>query len=205
MLVNRKAEDLFGYSREELFGQPIEMLVPQRYRHGHPEHVSAFFAKPQARAMGVGRELYGCRKRLQGTEVPVEIGLNPIETPEGLCTLASIIDVTERKRAEVAHERLAAIVEFSDDAIVSKTPDGVIVSWNRGAEQLFGYTMQEAIGKSIFMLWFQNGWSMKNIACLKKFNAKRGRITLKPCGAARTVAKSTCRSGSRLSAMPQAT
>jgi PAS domain S-box-containing protein len=150
ILVNRKTEDMFGYSREELLGQSIEMLVPQRYREEHPAHVSAFFVQPKARAMGAGRELYGCCK--DGTEVPVEIGLNPIETPEGLCTLASIIDVTERKRAEVAHERLAAIVEFSDDAIVSKTPDGVIVSWNRGAEQLFGYTAEETIGKPIFML-----------------------------------------------------
>ncbi|MBV8665535.1 MAG: PAS domain S-box protein [Burkholderiaceae bacterium] len=150
ILVNRKTEDLFGYSREELLGKPIEMLVPQRYRQEHPAHVGAFFSQPKARAMGLGRELYGCRK--DGTEVPVEIGLNPIETPEGACTLASIIDISERKRAEAAHERLAAIVEYSEDAIIGKGLDGMIVSWNRGAEQLFGYTSEEAIGKPVLML-----------------------------------------------------
>lgn len=150
VLVNQRTENLFGYVREELLGQPIESLVPERARAVHPAHVDSFFSDPKVRAMGAGRELFGRRK--DGVEVPVEIGLNPIETPEGLCTLASIIDITERKRAEAAHERLAAIVESSEDAIVSKTPEGIITSWNRGAEQLFGYRADEAIGQSVSML-----------------------------------------------------
>jgi PAS domain S-box-containing protein len=97
-LVNRNAEALFGYSRAELLGQPLELLIPQRFRERHPELVANYFAAPQARAMGAGRELYGLRK--DGSEVPIEIGLNPIETSIGLFTLASIIDITERKRAE---------------------------------------------------------------------------------------------------------
>jgi PAS domain S-box-containing protein len=84
--------------------------------------------------------------------VPIEIGLNSIEVADGLFMLASIIDITERKRAHAAHERLAAIVESSDDAIISKTPDGVVTSWNRGAELLFGYTAQEAIGQAAMVL-----------------------------------------------------
>src|SRR5205807_880557 len=98
VLVNRETERLFGYSRVELLGQPIEVLVPQQVRGRHPGFRDDFFAQPQTRAMGAGRDLYGVRK--DGTEVPVEIGLNPIETEEGLFVLASVVDITERKRAE---------------------------------------------------------------------------------------------------------
>jgi PAS domain S-box-containing protein len=98
VLLNRKGEELFGYQREELINQPIEMLVPEQFRVVHPTHVADFLRTPSARAMGVGRELFGQRK--DGTQVAVEIGLNPIELPDGQYTLASIIDVTERKRMD---------------------------------------------------------------------------------------------------------
>jgi len=149
-LVNQRTEDLFGYDRNDLLGHPIETLVPERFRDRHPGFVQAFSADPKARPMGAGRELFG--RRRDGTEIPIEIGLNPIETPEGFFTLASIIDISERKRADAAHERLAAIVEYSEDAIISKAPDGKIVSWNHGAEQLFGYSAEEALGQPVFML-----------------------------------------------------
>ncbi|WP_374571171.1 PAS domain S-box protein [Phenylobacterium sp.] len=108
-LANTQAETLFGYPREELVGQKIEMLVPPAHRGEHPEHVSGFFAKPEARAMGSGRELFGLRG--DGSEVPVEIGLNPIEMAEGVFTLASIIDITERKRHEDELRRSNAELE----------------------------------------------------------------------------------------------
>lgn len=149
-LVNQRAEVLFGYSRRELLGQALEMLVPTRHKDEHPRHVEQFFRNPQARAMGAGRELHG--RRRDGTEVPIEIGLNPIEAPGGPFTLASIIDISERKRAEAVQQRLAAIVEYSEDAIVSKTLEGVITSWNGGAELLFGYAASEAVGASVEML-----------------------------------------------------
>jgi PAS domain S-box-containing protein len=107
--VNRNAESLFGYTRDELIGQPLEMLVPRRVRTRHPEHVRDFFAAPRARPMGAGRELHGCRK--DGTEVLIEIGLNPIETSDGLCTLASIIDVTERRKEQDELRRSNAELE----------------------------------------------------------------------------------------------
>ncbi len=98
VLVNSQVERLFGYSREELVGQSIELLVPAAVRRKHPEHRSMFFADPKARAMGIGRDLYGQRK--DGTQIPVEIGLNPLMTEGERFVLASIVDITERKRAE---------------------------------------------------------------------------------------------------------
>jgi two-component system sensor kinase FixL len=98
VLVNTQAEAVFGYPREELLGQPIEMLIPERFSAGHPKLHKGYLANPEARAMGAGRDLFGRRK--DGTEVPVEIGLNPIRTSEGRFVLASIIDITERRQAE---------------------------------------------------------------------------------------------------------
>jgi PAS domain S-box-containing protein len=98
ILVNREIERLFGYAREGLLGRSIDTLVPQILRAAHPESRAAFIAYPQIRAMGAGRELLG--RRRDGSEVSVEIGLNPVETDDGLCVLASVVDLSARKRAE---------------------------------------------------------------------------------------------------------
>jgi PAS domain S-box-containing protein len=97
-LINAQGERLFGYDREELLGAPVEMLVPERFRSGHGLLRAGFHRAPSARAMGAGRDLFGLRK--DGAEVPIEIGLNPLSTPQGEFVLASVIDITERKQAE---------------------------------------------------------------------------------------------------------
>ena len=102
-LVNAAVETVFGYAREELIGSAIEILVPERVRSHHPGDRTHYFADPSVRMMGAGRELYGRRK--DGSAVPVEIGLTPIQTPEGLFVLASVIDITARKAAELEAER----------------------------------------------------------------------------------------------------
>jgi PAS domain S-box-containing protein len=97
-MVNAQTERVFGYSRDELLGKPVEMLVPERYRPNHPGLRTSFFANPVSRPMGAGRDLYGLRK--DGSEFPVEIGLNPIATEDGTLVLSAIVDISARKRLE---------------------------------------------------------------------------------------------------------
>lgn len=109
VLVNTQTERMFDYGREALIGQSIEMLVPKRFRENHETFRGMFFDDPQPRPMGIGRDLFGCRS--DGSEFPVEIGLNPINTEAGIMVLASIIDITERRRAQ----------QFLEDALQEKT------------------------------------------------------------------------------------
>jgi PAS domain S-box-containing protein len=117
-MVNARAETLFGYAKADLEGQPLTLLIPERFRAGHSGHEARFFAGAAPRPMGAGLELYGRRK--DGTEIPVEVSLSPVNTGEGIEVSASIRDVTDRKAAyaaaKLAADRLASAVESIQDA-----------------------------------------------------------------------------------------
>ncbi len=109
VLVNSQSEQLFAYNRAELVGQPVELLIPERFRAAHPHHRNGYFLAPTARPMGAGLELRGRRK--DGAEFPVEVSLSPLETENGLLVTGTIRDITDRKRVEEEIRRLNTDLE----------------------------------------------------------------------------------------------
>jgi len=167
--INSQTEAMFGYTRGELIGQRVEMLVPERHRSNHHQHREDFHSKPKIRRMGSGLDLYG--RRRDGSEFPVEISLSPIATGNGAIVLSVIRDISDHKRIENelrhaseelerrksrelrdSQNRMALIVDSSQDAIIGKNLDGIITQWNKGAEQIYGYHAAEVIGRNISIL-----------------------------------------------------
>jgi PAS domain S-box-containing protein len=149
--VNRLAEHLFRYDRDELIGQPVEALMPASFREAHREHRASHFEASVARSMGTFRELTG--RRRDGSEFTAGISLSSaVETGDGLLVIAAVRDVSAGKQDYQNLERLAAIIENSDDAIIGKTLDGIITSWNPAAARMYGYSAEEIIGRSATML-----------------------------------------------------
>src|SRR5665647_190108 len=151
--VNHRAAALFGYDRDALVGQLVEALVPQSFRMAHQAQRQGYLAAPRTRSMGTEHQFFGVRR--DGTEFPVDISLSHVQTGDALLVIAAVRDVTARNEAEEDRrrsDRLLAAIEFSGDAIFTWAMDGVITSWNRAAETLFGYTSQEIAGKSASLL-----------------------------------------------------
>ena len=150
VMINTEAEKLFGYAREELLGEPFEMLVPARFRSGHAPYRAEFLAAPQAGSMRASRESFALSK--VGREIPVEIGLSSIEAAEGLMLLTTIVDITERKRSAEALEKerafLRQVIDTVPDFIFAKDAQGRFTLANRAVAAAYGTTVQRLVGKT---------------------------------------------------------
>jgi len=111
-IVNHQVEQMFGYRRDELIGQPVEILIPERFHERHVGERTAYIAHPRTRPMGAGLQLFARRK--DGTEFPVEISLSPLEQPDGMLVTSIVRDVSDRKRAEEQLRQAAAELESSN-------------------------------------------------------------------------------------------
>ena len=147
VLANKQAELLFGYSREEFLGAAVEMLVPERYREGHPGHRGRYLSNPRPRPMGSGIDLFALRKN--GTEFAAEISLSPISGQHRTAVAVAIRDVSDRKRAEA---KFRALVEAAPDATVIVDGRGRITLVNSQTERVFGYDRAELLGKPVEVL-----------------------------------------------------
>ena len=148
---NTQAEVTFGWPRSEAIGRTLShLIIPERYREAHEEGLRCHVATGEGPVLNKRIEITGLHRG--GYEFPVELMISPIRW-RGMCVFAAFVrDLTERKQTDEARSRLAAIVESSDDAIIGKTLDGIILSWNPGAERLFGYSSPEVLGKPMAIL-----------------------------------------------------
>jgi PAS domain S-box-containing protein len=177
--ANPRAAALFGHTQAELFGMPIENLVPERFRHKHPSHRENYNAHPRARQMGAAMNLFGLRK--DGTEFPVDIMLKPVVTASGPVVLSFVRDVTEQRAALEALRRndqqLRSIVEsIRDYAVYLLDADGCVMTWNPGAERIKGYQAEEILGKHFSRFFTDEDIDRGRPAELLKLAATRGRV-----------------------------
>jgi two-component system sensor kinase FixL len=148
--INPAAVQLFGYNPDEVIGRNVKMLMPSPYQEEHDGYLARYFRTGQKKIIGIGREVVGLRK--DGTTFPMELSVAEARVGEQRIFVGIVHDITARKRTEEVRSWLAAIVESSDDAIIAKSLDGTIMTWNAGAERIFGYSAKEAVGRHISIL-----------------------------------------------------
>lgn len=146
-LVNRAFQRMFGHSRDQLLGSVIDDLLPERYRQAHVTHRQRYFADPQQRSMGARMALFGLRA--DGTEFPVEVGLNPIMADGHIWVVASVVDTSDRRHMEDAFRTM---VQGAPNAMLVVGDDGAILTANVRAEEVFGYEARELMGKTVDFL-----------------------------------------------------
>jgi PAS domain S-box-containing protein len=168
-LVNAELEKQFGYSRQELLGQPVELLIPERFRAQHPTHRANFFAAPSVLAMGIERELLGVRKN--GSEMPIEIGISPVTISEDNYVLASIIDITDRKRTENAlresEKRFRLMADTAPVMVWMSGPDKRCMYFNKGWLEFTGRPIERELGDG----WVENVHPDDLASCLEIYSA----------------------------------
>jgi len=147
VLANSQAARTFAYEAAELVGQPVEVLLPDRFRATHVRHRSQFARQPRTRTMGLGLELFG--RRRDGFEFPVEISLSPLPTDEGVMVMSAVRDITDRKKAE---QKFRGLLEAAPDAMVIVGRDGRIALINSQMERLFGYPREQLLGQPVDIL-----------------------------------------------------
>ncbi len=177
--ANPRAEELFGYTSQELIGKLIEMLVPGRFRGGHPRHRENYNAHPRTRQMGAEMNLSGLRK--DGSEFPVDIMLKPMQTESGLAVVSFIRDVTEQRAAQESVRqndlRLRSIVEsIAEYAIYLLDREGHVLTWNPGAERIKGYQADEILGLHFSRFFTQEDCDRGQPAELLRQAAAKGRV-----------------------------
>ena len=150
LLVNSRAEQMFGYAEQELIGKPHSLLIPDRFQEIHHQHEAHYYEAPKVGPMGQLLDIEGLRR--DGSEIPIDLSLGSIETMNGVFVLALVTDVTPRKQAEKALQQSEELFHIQlesvrDYAIVMLDPQGNLLNWNPGAERLRGYRAEEIIGK----------------------------------------------------------
>jgi PAS domain S-box-containing protein len=176
--ANPRAVEMFGYERAELFGMPIEKLVPQRFRDRHPSHRENFNAHPRTRQMGAALNLFALRK--DGTEFPVDIMLRPIGTAAGPVVLSFIRDTTEQRAAQEELRRqdqqLRSLIETVHDyAIYMLDLEGHVATWNLGGERIHGYAAEEILGKHFSRFFEQRDADRGHPQEMVRLAAERGK------------------------------
>ena len=176
--ANSQAERMFGFAQSELVGQPIEMLVPEHLRSDHVGSRTKFVSSPRTRPMGAGLALFA-RKR-DGKQLPVDIMLNPVETPDGRMVLAVVRDVTEQRRIQdalsLSEQHFRSIIErVREYAIFLLEADGRVASWSPGAELIMGYEPEEIIGQHFSRFFTSEDVDRQKPAQELEFAASRGR------------------------------
>ena len=145
ILASALAGAMFRCRSEELLGKSVEELVPGRFRDRHAGYRQHYQGNPATRPMGSGLDLWA--RRLDGTELPVDINLSPLQTDDGVQTMCVVRDITDRKRAEESLRRQAQLIELSHDAIIVRESGGRILQWNAGAQEIYGWSAAEAVGQ----------------------------------------------------------